>query len=36
VNFAASPAAAEKEAAKEGKLVFLVHVSGDFEDDAFT
>jgi hypothetical protein len=36
VHFAVSPAAAEKQAAQEGKLLFLLHVSGDFEDDAFT
>jgi len=36
VAFAASPAAAAKQAAQEGKLLFLLHVSGDFEDDAFT
>ena len=36
VDFAVSPAAAEKQAAQDGKLVFLLHVSGDFEDDAFT
>ncbi|HVS39954.1 MAG TPA: hypothetical protein VMS17_30630 [Gemmataceae bacterium] len=36
VDFAVSPAAAEKQAAHDGKLVFLLHVSGDFEDDAFT
>ena len=36
VAFAVSPAAAEKQAAQDGKLVFLLHVSGDFEDDAFT
>ena len=36
VHFAVSPAAAEKQAAQEGKLLFLLHVSGDFEDDTFT
>ncbi len=36
VAFAVSPATAEKQAARDGKLVFLLHVSGDFEDDAFT
>ncbi len=36
VEFAVSPTAAEKQAARDGKLVFLLHVSGDFEDDAFT
>ncbi len=36
VAFAVSPAAAEKQAAQDGKLVFLLHVSGDFADDAFT
>ena len=36
VAFAAGPAAAAKRAARDGKLLFLLHVSGDFEDDAFT
>ena len=36
VAFAVSPAAAEKRAARDGKLVFVLHVSGDFEDHAFT
>jgi hypothetical protein len=36
VAFAVSPAAAQQQAARDGKLVFLLHVSGDFEDDAFT
>ena len=36
VAFAVSPAAATKQAVKDGKLLFLLHVSGDFEDDAFT
>jgi hypothetical protein len=36
LQFAVSPAAAEKQAAQDDKLMFLLHVSGDFEDDAFT
>ena len=36
VDFVASPAAAAKQAVQDGKLLFLLHVSGDFEDDAFT
>ena len=36
VAFAVSPAAAAKQAVQDGKLLFLLHVSGDFKDDAFT
>ena len=36
VTFADSPAAAAKQALKEEKLVFVLHVSGNFEVAAFT
>jgi hypothetical protein len=36
VQFAESPAAAAKEARKQEKLVFILHVSGNFEDPKFT
>ena len=36
VTFVDSPAAAAKQALKEEKLVFVLHVSGNFEVSAFT
>ena len=36
VTFADSPSAAAKQALKEEKLVFVLHVSGNFEVAAFT
>jgi len=36
VEFLDTPAEAAKQAKKEGKLVFVLHVSGDFEDPRFT
>jgi hypothetical protein len=36
VEFVDSPAEAAKIAKKEGKLVFVLHVSGNFEDPRFT
>ncbi len=36
VIFADSPAAAARQALKEEKLVFVLHVSGNFEESAFT
>jgi hypothetical protein len=36
LTWAKSPAEASERAAKEGKLVFLIHVSGNFEDPGFT
>ena len=36
VTFAESPAAAAKQALLEEKLVFVLHVSGNFEASAFT
>jgi hypothetical protein len=36
VHFLASPKLAEEEAAREHKLVFVLHVSGNFEDPGFT
>ena len=36
VNFLASTQAAARQAATEGKLVFTLHVSGNFEDPGFT
>jgi len=36
VHFVDSPAEAAKQAKKEGKLVFVLHVSGNFEDPRFT
>ena len=36
VEFLDTPAEAAKQARKEGKLVFVLHVSGNFEDPRFT
>lgn len=36
LTWAKSPAEASERAAREGKLVFLIHVSGNFEDPGFT
>ena len=36
VTFAESPSAAAKEASKQEKLVFVLHVSGQFEDPGLT
>ena len=36
VDFVKSPKDAAKQALKEEKLVFVLHVSGDFEDPDFT
>jgi hypothetical protein len=36
VDFVRSPQKAMRLAKDDGKLVFLLHVSGDFDDDAFT
>jgi hypothetical protein len=36
LTWAKSPGAASEQARKEGKLVFLIHVSGNFEDPGFT
>ncbi len=36
VEFADSPVEAAKKAKKEQKLVFVLHVSGNFEDPRFT
>ena len=36
VEFVESPTEAAKLAKKEGKLVFVLHVSGNFEDPRFT
>jgi len=36
VEFAESPQEAAKQAKKEQKLVFVLHVSGNFEDPRFT
>jgi hypothetical protein len=36
VNFVDSPSEAAQQAKKDGKLVFVLHVSGDFEDPRFT
>jgi hypothetical protein len=36
IDFLASPTEAAKQAKKEGKLVFILHVSGNFEDSKFT
>jgi hypothetical protein len=36
VAFLPSPKLAEEEAAKQHKLVFVLHVSGNFEDPGFT
>jgi hypothetical protein len=36
VKFLASPAEAAAQARKDGKLLFVLHVSGNFEDSRFT
>jgi len=36
IEFLDTPAEAAKQAKKETKLVFVLHVSGDFEDPRFT
>lgn len=36
IDFVSTPKEAARLAAKEGKLVFLLHVSGNFEDPGFT
>lgn len=36
IDFLDSPSEAAKEARKDGKLVFVLHVSGTFEDPRFT
>jgi hypothetical protein len=36
IDFFDSPSEAAREAKKEGKLVFVLHVSGMFEDPRFT
>jgi hypothetical protein len=36
LEFAATPTDAYKQAAKEHKLVFLLHISGNFEESGFT
>ncbi len=36
VNFVATPSEAAKQAKKEEKLVFVLHVSGQFEDPTIT
>lgn len=36
LTWAKSPGAASEQARNEGKLVFLIHVSGNFEDPGFT
>jgi hypothetical protein len=36
VQFARSPAEAAKEAARDRKLTFILHISGNFEDAGFT
>jgi predicted outer membrane protein len=36
VEFLDTPAEAAKQAKKESKLVFVLHVSGNFEDPRFT
>jgi hypothetical protein len=36
LTWARSPGDASEQARKEGKLVFLIHVSGNFEDPGFT
>lgn len=36
LTWAKSPGEASEQARKEGKLVFLIHVSGNFEDPGFT
>ncbi len=36
LTWAKSPAEAADKASRDGKLVFLIHVSGNFEDPGFT
>jgi hypothetical protein len=36
IDFVDTPSLAAKQAKKEGKLVFVLHVSGNFEDPRFT
>jgi len=36
IDFLDSPREAAKQAKKEGKLVFVLHVSGNFENPRFT
>jgi hypothetical protein len=36
LDFACTPAEAAKRAGDQGKLVFLLHISGNFEDSGFT
>jgi hypothetical protein len=36
LEFVATPSEAAAQAKKEGKLVFVLHVSGHFEDPRFT
>jgi hypothetical protein len=36
IEFVATPSEAAQQAKKEGKLVFVLHVSGLFEDPKFT
>jgi len=36
IEFVDTPAEAAKQAKKEGKLVFVLHISGIFEDPRFT
>jgi hypothetical protein len=36
IDFLDTPSEAAKQARKEKKLVFVLHVSGDFEDPRFT
>jgi len=36
IHFVSSPTAAARDALKEDKLVFVLHVSGNFEDPQFT
>jgi hypothetical protein len=36
VDFVNNPVKAAQKAAKEGKLLFEVHISGNFEDEHFT
>jgi hypothetical protein len=36
IDFVDTPSIAAKQAKKEGKLVFVLHVSGHFEDPRFT
>lgn len=36
IDFVDTPSVAAKQAKKEGKLVLVLHVSGEFEDPRFT